>query len=112
MSAAMRRHALGVMLLGGWVLLEAPLGHDTDRGSFPDVGRPLAQWQKVSEFDTKQACDQARIDRVSDAEATLGTDAEANKAGSPITAAWQARKAARCVTAAEVYPPEPLAEPE
>jgi hypothetical protein len=112
MSAAMRRHALGVLLLGGWLLLEAPLGHDADRGSFADVSRPLKEWKKVSEFDSSKACNQARDDLVANAEASLGTDAEANRSGSPITAAWQARKAARCVAADDVFPPETIPEPE
>ena len=88
-------------LLGGFVLMEPPLG----AGGAVDAAKPVTQWTRVSAHDSQTACDTARTARIADAEDDLGEDAEADQGGSKLGGAFRARMAARCVADAELVAP-------
>jgi hypothetical protein len=80
-------------LLGGFVLMEPPVG----TGGAPDTAKSVVEWKRVSAHDSKSACESARTARIADAEADLGDTAESDRDGTPLSGAQQARMAARCV---------------
>jgi len=47
----MRRHARAVILLGGWLLMQAPHNRGTLEG---DLDAPLSQWTQLVAFDTAE----------------------------------------------------------
>ncbi len=106
----MTRHArwghLGAgILLGGFILVEPPVSMDASTSMWAAKGSaPVKEWTHVSAYDTADACQQGRDDRIADAPDDLGESAERDKPGSKLGAAWDARIKSRCVPDSELFP--------
>jgi hypothetical protein len=97
------RDGMTAAVLGGFVLLEPPIAADGDGKWSADTGRPVHQWTFVTATDTAAKCDQKRSDRLANAEADLGVDAESLAPGSKLGAVFDARRRSRCVADAEYF---------
>jgi len=92
----MRRHARAVILLGGWLLMQAPHNRGTLEG---DLDAPLSQWTQLVAFDTAKECEQERVRVRRAVEARLHDALQA-----PVVSDE------RCVPSEAVYAPRPPAQ--
>ncbi len=88
----MRRHAGAVILLGGWLLMAAPMVGPDRAHQTADTDAPLTRWKQVEAFDTARAC-----------EDELATAPQFH--ASVVAFHWSYK----CVPAESVYPPQPTA---
>jgi hypothetical protein len=101
------RDGLTAALLGGFVLVEPPIAVDAGGTWSADTGRPVHQWTFVTATDAAAKCDQKRSDRLANAEADLGVDAESLSPGSKLSAVFDARRRSRCVVDNEYFATPP-----
>jgi hypothetical protein len=105
------RDGLTAAVLGGFVLLEPPIGSDAGGKWAADTARPVHQWTFVTAVDTAAKCDAKRVDRLADAESDLGVDAESLTPGSKMAAVFDARRKSRCVADGDYFTDAPANVP-
>jgi hypothetical protein len=101
------RDGVTAAVLGGFVLLEPPIGADAGGKWSADTGRPVHQWTFVTATDTAAKCDDKRTDRLANAESDLGVDAESLSPGTKLAAVFDARRRSRCVADGEYFTTPP-----
>ena len=97
------RDGMTAALLGGFVLVEPPVGTGTGGTWSADTSRPVHAWTFVTATDTSAKCDQKRADRLANAESDLGVDAESLSPGTKLAAVFDARRRSRCVADGDYF---------
>jgi hypothetical protein len=98
----MRRR--GLILLGGWLLMQPGVLPGRTGKGWVAVDRPVATWEHVAAFDSAADCEQARGRHWADAEGEYG--AAKHDLNDPEQLRWIQATLTRCVPAEHVYPPK------
>lgn len=99
-------HVGAAILLGGFILVEPPLKTAPDGKSWSvQSDAPIPKWNKIGAYDSKDACENEKTDRIAEAPDDLGEEAEHAETGSKLGAAFNARLSSKCVADTEFFPP-------
>jgi hypothetical protein len=98
----MKRH--GLILLGGWLLMQPEILPGRTGGAFVGVDRPVTTWGHIAAFDSATDCEHARGKNWADAEREYG--AFKDDLTNPKQLRWIQATLTRCVPAEHVYPPK------
>jgi len=114
-------HTRAVILLGGWLLMEAPVVKDAGApGGYRNAfDAPVSEWRQVSAHDSAAACERQKRTELDYITATRRKEKAARKKAEPKEAArdeaafqqvWELDFHARCVPAEHIYPPKEPAQ--